>query len=311
MKEKISFARGMSRVLFAVLYLFDIAVLYYITGNITYAGIGAVTVLCIMEIQMGACLLMLRAHSIKSYSRYDADHLQSGMDEVMRRSVAVGRKYKKVRLWIADNEALKCYAVGSNIIVNKSMLRLADRTMLEAALANQLSRVYNRDWYFSALLKLNIFAGMCLSGLSLFGAAVVIIIICILIFGIIFSAWIGFAVGTIIGKAIKFCFGFAIRVFYYATKLFSSFLCRRQAFEADRYCALLGNDYSRALINMLCLEERMERRAVQTSWIEDLLDDNPSNYRRIVQLERMEEKIADLEQQRLNNKLVPYENPFN
>ena len=124
----------------------------------------------------------------------------------------------------------------------------------------------------------------------------------------IFSSWIGFTVGTIMGKAIKWLFGLVMRAFYYTTKVFSSFLCRRQAFEADRYTALLG--YSRAMVGMFRLEERMERHAVQTSWIEDLLDDSPSHYRRIVQFERMEEEIARLEQAEHNYEVMPYENPF-
>ena len=308
MKGKIYFARGMSRVLLTVLYALDIVGIYYITGDILYTVIGAAIILCVLAIQMGVCLLTLRAHSIKNSPRGDANYLQSCMDEVMRRSVAVGRRRKKIHLWIADNEALRCYSVGNNIIVNKSMLRLGDRTMLEAGLANQLSRVYNWDSIFSLLLKLNIFAGMCLLGLSLFGSAVAIILIVALIFGMIFSSWIGFTVGTIIGKAIKWCFGLVMRAFYYTTKVFSSFLCRRQAFEADRYTALLG--YSRAMVGMFRLEERMERHAVQTSWIEDLLDDSPSHYRRIVQFERMEEEIARLEQSEQNYEIMPYENLF-
>lgn len=308
MKGKIYFARGMSRVLLTVLYAFDIAGIYYITGDILYTAIGAAIILCIMTIQMGVCLLTLRAHSIKNSPRGDANYLQSCMDEVMRRSVAVGRRRKIIHLWIADNEALRCYSVGNNIIVNKSMLRLGDRTMLEAGLANQLSRVYNWDSIFSLLLKLNVFAGMCLLGLSLFGSAVAIILIVALIFGMIFSSWIGFTVGTIMGKAIKWCFGLVMRAFYYTTKVFSAFLCRRQAFEADRYTALLG--YSRAMVGMFRLEERMERHAVQTSWIEDLLDDSPSHYRRIVQFERMEEEITRLEQNEHNYEVMPYENPF-
>ena len=131
-----------------------------------------------------------------------------------------------------------------------------------------------------------------------------------LVFGMIFSSWIGFTAGAIIGKVLKWWFGLVMRAFYYITKVFSSFLCRRQAFEADRYCALLGKDYSRAMINMFHLEERMERHTVQTSWIEDLLDDSPSHYRRIVQFERMEEEIARIEQTEQNYEVMPYENPF-
>ena len=308
MKGKIYFARGMSRVLLTVLYAFDIAGIYYITGDILYTVIGAAIILCVLAIQMGVCLLTLRARSIKNSPRGDANYLQSCMDEVMRRSVAVGRRRKKIHLWIADNEALRCYSVGNNIIVNKSMLRLGDRTMLEANLANQLSRVYNWDSLFSLLLKLNIFASICLLGLRLFGAAVAIILIAALIFGLIFSSWIGFTVGAISGKVIKQCFGLVMRAFYYITKIISSFLCRRQSFEADRFTALLG--YSRAMVSMFRLEERMERHAVQTSWIEDLLDDSPSHYRRIVQYERMEEEIARFEQTGYNYEALPFENPF-
>jgi Uri superfamily endonuclease len=64
------------------------------------------------------------------------------------------------------------------------------------------------------------------------------------------------------------------------------------------------------MVGMFRLEERMERHAVQTSWIEDFLDDSPSHYRRIVQFERMEEEIAWLEQAEQNYEVMPYENPF-
>ncbi len=240
MRSKIYLARGMSRVLLAILYGIDIVAIYNVTGDIAFTIIGAVVIPGILAIQAGVCLLTLRAHSIKNSPRGDVNYLQSCMDEVIRRSVAVGRKRKTVHLWIADNESLRCYSVFNNIIVNKSMLRLAERTMLEAALANQLSRVYNWDSVFSMLLKLNIFAGICLLGLSLLGTAVVIIFIVILIFGMIFSFWIGFTAGTIIGRAIKWVSSILMRAFYHITKVLSSFLCRRQAFEADRYTALLG-----------------------------------------------------------------------
>lgn len=308
MKGKIYFARAMSRVLLTVLYALDIAGIYYITDDILYTVIGAAIILFVLAVQTGISLLTLRAHSIKNSTHGDVNYLQSCMEEVMRRSIVVGRKRIKVYLWIADNEALRCYSVGNNIIVNKSMLRLGDRTMLEANLANQLSRVYNWDSVFSLFLKLNIFASICLLGLSLFGTAVAIILIVALIFGLIFSSWIGFTVGAITGKAIKRCFGLVMRVFYYITKVFSSFLCRRQSFEADRFTALLG--YSRAMVSMFRLEERMEQHAVQTSWIEDLLDDSPSHYRRIVQYERMEEEIARLEHTGYNYEALPFENPF-
>lgn len=310
MKGRIFLGRCMSRVLFAILYFLDVAGMYYFTGDISYTAIGALAILAVLGIQMGVSLLTLRAHSIQNSPRADANYLQSCMNEVMNRSTAAGRKRIKIRLWIADNESLNCYTVGQSIIVNRSMLRLGDRTMLEACLAHQLSRVYNWDSVFSALLKLNIFCGMCALGLSLFGSAVAIILIVALIFGLIFSSWIGFTVGTLFGKAIKWCFSLVMRAFYYVSKAFSAFLCRRQNFEADRFVALIGKDYSRAMVNMFRLEERMERHAVQRSWIEDLLDDNPSHYRRTVQFERIEEEIARLEQTRQNHELMPYENPF-
>lgn len=308
MKVKSILARSMSRVLFAIFYILDIAGVYYFTGDIFYTAISTAAILGILAIQMGICLLMLKVHSIKNSPRDDANYLQSCMDEVMRRSVAVGHKRKKIQLWIADNEALRCYSVGNNIIVNKSMLRLGDRTMLEAGLAHQLSRIYNWDSIFSSFLKLNILAGMCVLGLSMFSSAVSTILIVTIIFGIIFSSWIGFTAGTVTGKIIKWCFNLVMRAFYYISKAFSAFLCRRQVFEADRYTALLG--YSRAMVSLFQLEERMERHTNQTSWIEELLDDSPSHYRRIVQFERMEEEIARLEQTEHNYEVMPYENPF-
>jgi len=310
MKAKVIIGRYMSRVLFAIFYVLDIFVIYRITGNITYTAIGAIAILAILTIQMGISLLMLKAHPIKNSSRGDAEYLQSCMNEVMNRSVASGRKRCKVYLWITENESLNSYAVGWNIIVNKSMLRLGDRKMLEASLAHQLSHVYNFDTVFAALLKLNVFVGMCALCFSLFGTAVVIILIVALIFGLIFSSWIGFTVGAIFGKALKWCFGLITRAYYYTCKAFSSFLYRRQEYEADRFLAFLGKDYSRAMVNLFRLEERMERHAVQTSWIEDMLNDSPSRYRRTVQFERIEEEIERLELERRSYEVMPYENPF-
>lgn len=308
MKAKIIFGKYLSRALLALLYSADIMGIYYLTGDVTYTLVGAICIPLILMAQVGVSLLILKAHSLSNSPRSDANYLRSCMDEVMNRSVMAGRKRRKIRLFVADNESLNCYTVGQSIVVNKSMLRLGDRTMLEASLAHQLSKVYNLDSEFSSLLKLNIFAGMCILGLSLFGAAVAVVLLLALIFGLIFSSWVGFTVGTIFGKVMKWCFDLMMRVYYYISKAFSSFLCRCQEFEADRFVSQLN--YSRAMVNLFQLEERMEHHAIQKSWIEDLLDDSPSHYRRTVQLERMEEAIARHQQEHGNQIVVPYDNPL-
>ncbi|MBQ9111577.1 MAG: M48 family metalloprotease [Oscillospiraceae bacterium] len=308
MKRKIFFARGMSRVAFVLLYILDIVGIYSVTGDVAYTAIGATGILMILAIQMSVSLLTLKAHSIKGSPYADANYLQSCMETVINRSETVGRKRRKIRLWISDNESLNCYTVGRNIIVNRSVLRLGDRTILEALLAHEYSHVLNYDSYFAALLEMNLFIGLCIVGLSLFGAAVVIVLMMALLFGLIFSSWVGFTAGAIFGKILKGGCGLVSRAFYYISKAFSAFLYRRQEYEADRYTALLG--YSRAMVNLFRLEERMEQHAVQVSWIEELLDDHPSNYRRTVQFERMEEEIAKLEKERQGYEIKPYENPF-
>ena len=206
MKVKSILGRYMSRVLFIFFYTLDIVRIYYLTGDILYTAIGAAVILGVLAIQMGVSLLTLRVHSVKNSSRGDANYLLSCMDEVINRSVAVGRKRKKIHLWIADNESLNCYTVGRSIVVNRSMLRLGDRRMLEACLSHEYSHVLNYDSFFTAILELNIFVGLCGLGLSLFGVAVAIVLIVALVFGLIFSSWIGFTIGTIFGKAIKWCF---------------------------------------------------------------------------------------------------------
>lgn len=90
--------------LLTVLYAFDIAGIYYITGDITHTVIGAAAILCILAIQMGVCLLTLSAHSIKNSPWDDANYLQNCMNEVMRRSITIGRRHKKINLWIMETE---------------------------------------------------------------------------------------------------------------------------------------------------------------------------------------------------------------
>lgn len=308
MKVKIMFARGMSRVLFLLLYIADIAVIYHLTGDASYTAIGASAILVLMGIRMGVSLLVLRAHSLRNYRGDDVRYLQSCMDEVMERSVSIGRKRTKVRLFIADNASLNCFTVGRSIVVNRGIMELGDRTMLEANLGHELSHVYNLDSYFAALLEMNIFAGLCVLGLSLFGMAVAVVLIAALIFGLIFSSWIGFTAAALLGKAAKGFIQLVRRIYYYFFKAFSAFLYRRQEFEADRYTALLG--YSRAMVGFFSLNERVERKAVQTSWMEDLLNDHPSDYRRIVQFEKMSEQIVLLEQARREEELLLDDNPF-
>lgn len=309
MRKKFYFSRYMSKVLFMLLYLMDIFFLYYLTGDICYTTAGGLGIFVILAIQTGISLMTLKAHSLKHSPMATAQYLQSCMDEVMRRSVAVRRKQKKIRLWIADNESLNCFAVGQNIVVNKSMLRLGDRSMLEGCLSHELSHVYNMDSAFTTLLELNLFIGLCTLCLVLFGAGAGIVLVISILFSVFFSSWAGFTAGSISGKLLKFCFGLITRAFYYISKLFSAFLYRRQEFEADRYAALLG--YSQAMINLFQLEERTEHHAVQTSWIEDLLNDHPSNYRRIIQFEKIEEEIARIQPITTNNsQIIPYQNPF-
>lgn len=308
MRGKIFLARIMSRLFFVILYSLDIVFIHHLTNSILYTSISAVVILIALIIQMGISLLFLKAHSIKNATLSDANYLQSCMDEVMNRSVSIGRRRKKIRLWIADNESINCYTVGQSIVVNKSMLRLGDSSMIEACLSRELSKVYNYDWFFSALLKLNVLAGMCLLVLTLFGTSVVIILIAVIIFSIIFSAWAGFAIGTMIGKLLKFLSKLIISAFYYTSKVFSVLLCRRQELEADRFAVLLG--YSNAIVNLFYLKEQLERHAVQTTWIEDLLNNCPSNYRRIAQIEKIQAQITRLEQEQLNREMIIYENPF-
>lgn len=307
MKAKIFLARGMSRLFFAILYILDIFIIYCITGDILYTVIGAAAILVSLAIQMGISLIALKAHSLRNATSSDASYLQSCMDEVMRRSTSVGRKHK-IHLWIADNESLNCYTVGNNIVVNKSLLRLGDSSMIEACLAHELSHVLNCDWYFSALMTLNIFVTMCSLSLFLFGMGVALVLIMVILFSIIFSAWAGFAVGTMIGKVLKFFSKLITSIFYYTTKAFSAFLCRRQEFEADRYAAILG--YSFAIINIIHLIEQHERHSIQTSWIEELLNDHPSAYRRIAHIERLEAKLSEIEHINQNRNVILYENPF-
>ena len=135
---------------------------------------------------------------------------------------------------------------------------------------------------------------------------VIVILIVALVFGIVFSSWVGFTIGTIIGKALKWFFGLIKRGYYYICKAFAALLYRRQEFEADRFAVLLG--YSQAMINFFQLLERTKQHAIQTSWIEDLLNDHPSNYRRVVEIQKLNNEIN--REERETNENLPYENPF-
>lgn len=306
MKIRMFIARGMSRTLFIILYLLDVGAVYYVTKNIEYALIGAFSVPVVMAFQMAFSQLALKAHSIRNSVRNDAAYLQSCLEEVLRRSETVGRRKAHISLYIADNESLNCYSVGHSIIVNRSMLRLGDRNMLEGAMAHELSHIYNFDSYFSALLRLNIFAAICVLGIGALGVSTVIVLIAVLLFSLIFSSFIGFTAGVFTAKMAKSVSKLVTRVFCFISTAFSAFFCRCQDYEADRFAVLLG--YSSAMLNLFRLEERTERRVVQTSWIEDLINEHPSNYRRSVQIERLEEIIN---KQSINEyEALPYNNPF-
>lgn len=309
MKNKIFISRYLSKVFTFALFLFDLICIFRLTGNHIYTAAGAAIIPIIISLKMGIDLLMLKAHSLRNSCISDEYYLQSCIDEVMNRSMSIGRKPMKVRLWIADNESLSCYTVGRSIVVNKSMLRLGDRAMLEGALSHELSHVYNLDSLFASLLEINLVAALCVLGLCLLGASAVIVLVTVIIFGLIFSSWIGFTAGTFLGKAMHNLNRIAVRAFYYICKGCSAFLYRRQEFESDRFAGLLG--YSNAMISLINLNERMNRRAVQTSWTEDLLNKHPSDYLRIVQFERIKDEIDRAEQQYENNGDLPYNNPFN
>lgn len=289
MRGKIFAARYFSRVFLILLYALDIIVIFRLSGNPMYSLIGAILIPCIIGIQLALNLLTLNAHSIKNVTRDDAIYLKNCMDEVMKRSIAIGRKRINIRLYIADNDSLNAYTVGRNIVVNRSLLRLGDRSILEGILAHELSHAYNYDSFFKALLELNIFAVICLLTLVFFGTAIITVLIIVIIFGVVFSSCVGFTIGTFVGKLMKHFFRLFICVFNFVSRLFAAFLYRRQEFEADRFAVLL--EYGRSMINFFTLEEHTEHSAIQTSWIENLLNDHPSNYRRIVQIERFEEKI--------------------
>lgn len=306
MNCKITIARSLSRVLFATLYIIDVVGLYYISGDVSLAASGAAAIWVILFIQMGISLLSLRVHSLANCKRGDAGYLKDCMDEVLSRSEYVGRKRKKIRLWIADNESLNAYNIANNIIVNRSLLQLGDMNMLEGLLAHELSHSYCCDWWFAALLSLNIFIGICYAGAAFFGVAIVIFLIVALLVGLLFSSWLGVIAGGYAFKFIKSCFKLFTRGFYYVTKLLSAFLSRRQENEADRYACLLG--YGSALLNFFRLAERVERHSVEKSWIEDLLSEHPTNYVRANRIERMQEAINRQEEEL--HEALPYENPF-
>lgn len=306
MKRKITIARTLSRVLFAVTYTLDVVGLYSLSGDIFFALCGAVTIWLILFAQMGISLLSLRVHSLANSRRGDAEYLKSCMDEVLNRSVSVGRKRKSIRLWIADNESLNAFNIGNNIIVNRSLLRLGDRNMLEGLIAHELSHAYCCDWWFISLLSLNVFVGMCYLGVTFLSVSIVVFIIVALIIGLLFSLWLGFIAGGYAVKFIKACFRLFTRGLYYVTKLFSAFLSRRQENEADRYSCLLG--YGNAMICFFRLSERAERHAVEKSWIEDLLSDHSTNYVRANRIERLQDEINRQEEERFG--ALPYENPF-
>jgi Zn-dependent protease with chaperone function len=306
MNCKTTIARSLSRILFATLYVIDIVGLYYISGDVSLAMSGAVAIWVILFIQMGISLLSLRVHSLTNSKRGDAEYLRDCMDEVLSRSEYVGRKRKKIRLWIADNESLNAYNIANNIIVNRSLLQVGDMNMLEGLLAHELSHAYCCDWWFTALLSLNVFIGICYAGVAFLGAAIVVFLIVALLVGLLFSSWLGVIAGGYAFKFIKSCFKLFTRGFYYITKLFSAFLSRRQENEADRYACLLG--YGSALLNFFRLAERVERHSVEKSWIEDLLSEHPTNYIRTNRIERMQEVISRQEEEL--HESLPYENPF-
>lgn len=308
MKTRITIARCMSRVIFAVLYLTDLYFIFRVTNDIYAACIGVGAILVLIAAQTGFNLISLKAHSLSSATRTDANYVQRCMDEVVRRSVSIGRKRKNARLWIADNEALKCYTVGNNIVVNKNMLRLGDSSMLEGCLACEYSHILNGDYWLKALVNINVLSLLCFIGLMSFGAAIGIVLLAVIVFGMIFSSWTGFIMGSVFGKVLKKFFGLLLRSYYYICKGFAAFIYKRQAFEADRYSGLLG--YSNGMRSYLRLMERMDQRAVQTSWTEDLLNDKPSNYRRISQFDRIEEEISRQEAERENHRITHHNNPF-
>ena len=301
-------ARCMSRVIFAVLYLTDLYFILRVTKDLYAVGIGAGAIWVLIAAQTGFNLISLKAHSLSSAVRTDANYVQICMDEVIRRSVSVGRKSKKAHLWIADNESMKCYTVGNNIVINRSMLRLGDSSMLEGCLAREYSHILNADYYLKALVNINVLCLLCFAGLMSFGTAAVIVLISAVVFGIIFSACAGFIMGSVIGKALKKIFGLLLRVYYYICKAISAALCKKQVYEAYRYSALLG--YSSGMRYYLRLLERTDQRAVQTSWAEDLLNDQPSNYRIMAQLDRIEAEISRQETERGNHQITYQNNPF-
>lgn len=307
MKTKIMVARSMSRILFCILYIADVYIIYCVTKDIPKSCIGAAGIWLVLLIQMWIHLLSLKAHSLNNSSRADVNYIQGCMEEVVRRSDSIGRK-TYVRLWVADNESLNCFTVGHNIIVNKGLLRLGDRSMIEGCLCHEYSHVLNGDYFFAALLNVNIFIGLSVLGIIHIGAAAVIVLVAALVFGIIFSSWIGYIMGSVVGKGVKKMFGLFMRLYYYIFKIFSAFLYRVQENEADRYVGILR--YSGSMISFLHLSERMERHSVQTSWVEDLLNDHPSKYRRIVRLERIEEEISGQERMMNPYQMIHHDNPF-
>lgn len=307
MKVKSFLARWMSRTLFLIFYLLDIAGFYYLTGNLQYTAAWVAAIWIILAIRTGFTLITLKAHSVKNATYSDAAYLQNCMEEVLSRSTAIGRQRIKIRLYIADNESLNCYAVGRrSIVVNRSMLRLGDRSILESDLGHQLSHIYNMDPLFLSILEFNLFIGIFSFGLALFVASTAVILITALIFGMFFSSWIGYTIGTTAGKAIKKCFSLILRGFYYVHKTISALLCRCQNFEADNYSVWLG--YANGLLTLLQLQESRQRYAIETSWIEDLLCCEPSHYRRASHILNLKHEIDMLEE--AGYEALPYENLF-
>ena len=276
-------ARYLSQIFCFLIYMLDVY-FAYLAGGWEFAVISLFGIIAVMEILFGLALVFLKAHSLKKSRASDAALLEQCMNEIMVQS---GKK-RKIKLYISDDNSLNVYTVGYSIVVSRGLLSSRDTTMIKALLSHNVSHVLYSNCIFSTLLQINLLSVVIFFAASFFEASFIFAGMIFIVLCCVSSFWNGYVFGGNVKKILCRISSFLVKLLFSISRIICCLLTMPQEFEGDAFAVSLG--YSYALKDFLEYTGNISHKQNFAEFILGIT--HPSNERRIVRIEKIEQKYA-------------------
>lgn len=277
----------MSYLLAFIVYTIDLGAVYLIFDSLN-AVLGAASLLPLaVLICMGVSFLGLRPKPLKKLRSRDRNAVNDAAEELRMNAELLGIKLPRFRVYFNTGSSVNAFAGGFNaIVVTQGMISQYghDSRIFASVLAHEAAHIKHGDVMFSAIVTVNfIFLSAALT-VSLFGAALLVVLIASVLFSVIFSdvteLYFSGGFGRICGKVVG-VLKFVVESIGWAV---SAIFFRHQELNADKFSAQLGFAYEL----IFWLEDMSQAECSEQTFFEELLSTHPSPYTRIMKLEDIE-----------------------